>query len=1106
MKKGLFLPAVMLTALLCVPQDGWTEPEGGSPSTGPAGARPLARPSTDYGKIPLQFIPNRGQSDDRVAFYVTGRDTSVYFASDGLTFDLGRDNSARWAVKLDFVEPNEGVRPIGLETSGAVISYFKGRPKDWRTGLPACARIIYRELWPGIDVIYSGTYDRMKYEFVVRPGADPSRIRLAYRGASRVAATSEGRIAVETPAGSFQDDIPVAYQETADGRIDVPVAYSFDDAAADGQIQGGAVGYGFRVGAYDRSQALIIDPDLLVYCGFVGGAGADSVVAAGTVIAGTTSSTELTFPVTAGPDLTYNGGDSDVFVAKLNESGTALDCCFYIGGSGQDVATGLASSWPRVFVTGYTNSAEDTFPVTGDLDQTYNGGETDAFVACVDLLESKLAFCGYIGGSGRDEAAAIAYQSELYQGDPGALCIAGWTSSMEATFPVKIGPDMTYNGGESDAFVAEMDPADGHFYYCGYIGGSERERASAVKYPPPIIDIWTGEVYFWGHPCVVGWTSSTEASFPVLGGPDLTYNGGDSDAFVARLETYGRFLDFCGFIGGAGSDQASGVYCKSLSDTIWYDASSITYIAGTTSSTEATFPVANGPDLTYNGGDSDAFIFRMDGLTLTFGGYIGGAGTDVATGLGKGYNDAFLRVVGYTSSTEATFPVKWGPDLTYNGGPSDAFIAEVNDDYVGFQLRRCGYIGGAGSDRALALSVTSGQGIEEAYVAGVTDSSEMTFPVSAGPDLAYNGGESDGFVARIAKVRPALSSFTPSYAPAGSPGLELIIRGTDFADGAKLRWGGWDGHDLATEFVDDSELHAAIAAPDLAAGRAVDVSVTNPDGTTSDSRVFEVRNPIPTLTSISPVRATAGGADFKLAVLGTGFLPDASVLWNGASRWTTYMSGTELQADVLASDLAVGGEYQVTVSNPAPNEGASNAFVFRISSFAMAPSPQRVTVTAGESAAYTIELTPQFGSFDAPVFFACSGLPGKCTASFSPSSVTPGGTAATTTLTLATKAASPQDGAAIAASLGEPPSGLGPSGIVLPAFLALLVIASARRRRRAWAPAALLACLVILLTSCATETREQTPYNGTPRGTHTITVSGISGGMTVSTVVQLEVK
>ncbi|MBN2437241.1 MAG: SBBP repeat-containing protein, partial [Deltaproteobacteria bacterium] len=348
----------------------------------------MAHRDADYGNIPLFFIPNKGQLDERVAYAIRGRDKSVYFTPEGLTFVLSEPVKAlpankkrflreiepgeveqvvhqkRWVVKLGFVGSRRDVRPESLEQADTLISYFRGRPGEWKAGLRTSSKIIYRDLWPGIDLVYYGTVNRMKYEFIVHPGADPERIRLSWRGADRVEVTREGRLELTTPAGILQDDIPVAWQETDGQRTGVPVAYALermpgvhladlslsadDSAAFYGTCpQYGDHVYGFKVGAYDRSRTLVLDPAMLVYCGYIGGSNGDigigiAVDGAGNAyVTGYTASTEATFPVAVGPDLTFNGL-IDAFVAKVNASGTALAYCGYIGGSGLDIGYGIA--------------------------------------------------------------------------------------------------------------------------------------------------------------------------------------------------------------------------------------------------------------------------------------------------------------------------------------------------------------------------------------------------------------------------------------------------------------------------------------------------------------------------------------------------------------------------------------------------------------------------------------------------------------------------------------------------------------------------------------------------------------------------------------------
>ena len=380
--------------------------------------------------MPVYFVENRGQIDSRVAYSVQGRDTSIYFEKKGVTFALtekksekkaenaglrkaslrldqtSREAVRRWAVKLDFVGANPDVRITADQKTSAVISYFKGPKEAWKTGLPTYSSITYGELWPGIDLVYSGTANRLKYSFVVKPGADPAQVRLAYRGASGVRVNDSGQLEVETPAGGFKDDKPYAYQETDGGRAAVHAVY-----ALEGPSEGGPRGYGFELGAYDRSQPLVLDPVVLVYAGFIGGSDQDvghgiAVDGSGNAyVTGETLSTEASFPVTAGPDVTQNGG-RDAFVAKVNAAGTALLYAGYIGGSGNDEGHAIAvDSAGNAYVTGHTNSTQGAFPVTVGPDLTSNGGE-DAFVAKVNAAGTALVYAGYIGGSGDDWAPA----------------------------------------------------------------------------------------------------------------------------------------------------------------------------------------------------------------------------------------------------------------------------------------------------------------------------------------------------------------------------------------------------------------------------------------------------------------------------------------------------------------------------------------------------------------------------------------------------------------------------------------------------------------------------------------------------------------------------
>jgi hypothetical protein len=535
LKQGLWLFGSVVVLLLL---------GGASSATVPrTDTIPGAHLDDSFGKLPLYFIENSGQKDSRVAYYVQGRDTTLYLTSQGLTFVFRESTSpsqdvrvnkvsyspgrgvakgeetrsvGRWVVKLDFVGANPEVKPEGREPTPAVISYFKGPRGKWRTGLKTYGSVIYRDLWPGIDLIYTGTVNRLKYSFLVKPGADPENIRLAYRGVSSLSVTDAGQLDVETPVRGLQDDPPVAYQEVDERAVEVRTAYALKTDTGDG-----ACVYGFKVGDYDRNKLLVLDPAVLVYCGYIGGDGWDegygiAVDGGGNAyVTGRSESSQATFPVTVGPDVTFNGGNLDAFVAKVNASGT-LVYCGYIGGSGDDLGYRIAVDGSgNAYVSGYTSSDQTTFPVTVGPDVTFNGGNYDAFVAKVNA-SGTLVYCGYIGGSGDDLGYGIAVDGS------GHAYVSGVTYSSETTFPVTVGPDLTYNGS-GDAFVAKVNRAGTALLYCGYLGGSGDDSGLGIA-----VD-GSGNAY------VSGYTSSDQTTFPVTVGPDVTFNGGNHDAFVAKV-------------------------------------------------------------------------------------------------------------------------------------------------------------------------------------------------------------------------------------------------------------------------------------------------------------------------------------------------------------------------------------------------------------------------------------------------------------------------------------------------------------------------------------------------------------------------------------------
>jgi len=408
-------------------------------------------------------VKNEGQADPRVAYYVQGSATSVYLTRDALVLTLSKRaererlcsakpgvprETGRWTVRLSFEGANPHARVTGQDRTTAAVSYFTGDRSQWKTGLATYASVVYEELWPGIDLVYGGSDGRLKYTFLVKPGADPARIRLRYEGATAVS-PSGARLRVETPLGGFEEEAPYAYQGDGDARAEVAASFEPEEGAPAGSYR-----FGFRVGAYDRTKLLVLDPVVLTYCGFIGGSGLDDAYglavdgSGNAYVVGRTQSAAATFPETVGPDLSHNGGTDDAFVAKVNAAGTALVYCGYIGGANFDIAYEVAVDGSgAAYVAGTTTSPQTSFPVLVGPDTTLNNGAgtPDAFVAKVDPGGASLVYCGYIGGADEDEAYALAIDGA------GSAYVTGRTNSASG-FPASGPGDLTWTAATTSTW------------------------------------------------------------------------------------------------------------------------------------------------------------------------------------------------------------------------------------------------------------------------------------------------------------------------------------------------------------------------------------------------------------------------------------------------------------------------------------------------------------------------------------------------------------------------------------------------------------------------------------------------------------------------------
>jgi uncharacterized membrane protein (UPF0136 family) len=292
------------------------------------------------------------------------------------------------------------VRPRGEDVRETKVSYFLGPKERWRTGLPAYGRVVYEEVYPGIDMQVSAQGHGLEYGFVVKPGAKPSAIRLQWRGATKVEVAEDGEsVLLETGLGVLKEEKLRCYQPDGNGgEEDVPCRYVAEE--------GGALRLAF--GRFDGTRPLVIDP-VLDWSSYLGASNGESgrgiaVDGSGNVyVTGWTESTD--FPTPGGFDTT-RGGASDAFVTKVNADGHSLAWSSYLGGSNEDSGNSIAVDGSgNVYVTGSTQSAD--FPTPGGFDTT-RGGASDAFVTKVNANGHSLAWSSYLGGSSEDWGLGIA--------------------------------------------------------------------------------------------------------------------------------------------------------------------------------------------------------------------------------------------------------------------------------------------------------------------------------------------------------------------------------------------------------------------------------------------------------------------------------------------------------------------------------------------------------------------------------------------------------------------------------------------------------------------------------------------------------------------------
>jgi len=716
----------------------------------PAAVLLAAAPSSpqlqrNYGELPLRFEPLASPGQ----FQVRGHGYLLQLDRAGFTIQH-RDSAIR--ARLAGANPR-AVAHTEDQLPGAT-HYFLGDPRQWRANVAAYSKVRYSSIYPGIDVIYYGNQRQVEFDFAIAPGADPGRIRLAFPAAS-MRIDPEGNLLLSSRHGELRLHAPLAFQDTAAGRVRVAAAFDL--------LPGKHVG--FRLGAWDRSRPLYIDP-VLGFSTYLGGSdddqGLDIAVdgQGNTYVLGNTVSTN--FPTAGAAQRAFGGKGQfagDVFVVKLNPDGRSLAYATYLGGSGDDRAGGIAvDRQGSAYVTGDTESRN--FPTTqGAFRTAYSGGTYDAFVTKLSPSGSMLAYSTFLGGGENDFGKDIAVDSA------NNAYVAGNTFS--GNFPTMNPVQAAFGGRTFDGFVTRLNAAGSGLVYSTFLGGSRNDEAYGIA------------VDGAGNACIAGYTNS--ANFPVFRALRST-RVGNYDVFVTKLPPAGAPYTYSTFLGGSRDDFANGVAM---------DASGNCYVTGFTDSTN--FPTMNPFQPTFGGGRADAFLTKFDltGMALVYSTYLGGSSYDEGWSVAVDANGAAL-VAGATES--ANFPTANAIQSQVRGGTREGTpLTRPEDVSTGFGIRLFNvspdgfltrysadggmmllstYLGGAGDDFLFGVA-TDASGNQ--YVTGSTTSTD--FATATPLQAASAGGRRDAVIAKISDTPapPTLTNVSAASFRAGALAPDSLV-------------------------------------------------------------------------------------------------------------------------------------------------------------------------------------------------------------------------------------------------------------------------------------------------------------------------------------------
>ncbi len=910
--------------------------------------------------LPLTFEANQGQTSSQVKFLSRGKGYTAFLTAGSMVLSLRpsgglkTNNSGTSAITtpaqfsasttLQFRLLGAAKAPVvvGEDPQPGRINYFFGKdPTKWHTNVPTYAKVRYKNVYPGIDLVYYANHRQLEYDFEILPEANPAQIQFEIQGANQIDLDKEGNLVLKTSGVELHFQCPAIYQKSNSQRLPVDGGYVVTDSSH----------VAFRVAHYDSTKPLVIDP-VLVYSTYLGGSGNDqpsgiAVDSAGSVyIAGYTDSPD--FPLATLGSLPT--GTDHVFIAKLDPSGSNLVYADYLGGGGPDYGSALVLDGANeVWVTGQTASSD--FPVVKPY-QASQPGYNNGFLTKISADGSSLLYSTYLGGNGWDQPYGVSLDSS------GNIYVAGDTSS--ANFPVVNANQATVSPNQGGlyglyGFLTKFSPDGSSLVYSTYLGGSSnvvQTCGQSACWPAPFSLIYGVAVDANGSAYVTGNTNTY--NFPVTQGAYLTTDSAPLNTmigFVSKFTSSGNLDYSTYFYGSSGaSTEMAGIAV---------DSTGSAYVTGYAPS-DGTFPITStsicDPGV-YLGGCGTAFVTKFDptGTSLLYSTFLGLYNFAYPQAIAlDGKNDAYVSCLTSGGSFEMANGIE-----PYAGG-NDLLVAEI-DPSATTELFAT-FLGGTGDEYPFGLTLDA-QG--SLYVAGQTLSSD--FPVTSAGFQESPGGNSDAFVLKIEpQSAPAFSasSFLLQYPAqlAGQTGQPqtTLLRNMGSApltiSSATVSGDFAETDDCGTSVPAAGSCTLSVTFTPTAAGPRTGSVLIQDDAAGSPHTI----NLTGTGLGVPAVTLTPTGLTFSNQLVGTSSSPQTITLSSsgtaGLNLSSLQVSGDFAQTNNCPATLAPGANCSVDITF-IPSAIGSRSGALTITDNA-AGSPQSVALSGTGSGSGVVALTP----------------------------------------------------------------------------------------------------------------------------------------------------